>query len=312
VKPRSAKCGFLVIATMFFSSCGSDHPNHPNHPVALVTEKRPTILTSDLPTQFLDAIDTSSNGTIKEKLKNQDSLVLDGTTLTIGPVGGNRTVTLAFNTFKLINGARIVTNGNHLTLIAMNFESNNSGGIDSFYGETLKAPTGANGANGGRVEINAIEAVTGSLRIALPGQDGGDGTPGGVGSAGGVGPRGANGVDHMFDCAHGGTDGGQGGTGGTGLTGGAGGAGGNGGDLVLRGEAVKNHESHFPYEASPGRGGSGGPGGTGGPGGPGGEGGSGSTHCGGGHSAPVGIAGQQGPNGLNGSNGTSSGKRQLN
>ena len=81
-----------------------------------VVEKRSNIMVSDLPMKFLDAIDTSTDSAIKAKLKTQDSLTLDGTTLTIANVGDNRTVTLACHKLKLINGARIVTNGNQLVL----------------------------------------------------------------------------------------------------------------------------------------------------------------------------------------------------
>ncbi len=302
----------LLTAITIFVSCGSNPKGPTASPVETVIEKRPSIQASELPDAFRKAIDVSSKSSAVDNLKTQNSLTLDGTTLTIGPVGGNRTVSLAFNKLTLINGARIVTNGNHLSIVAMELEFNGSGGIDSFLGETLKASVGADGSDGGQVEIYAINNVTGSLRISLPGQAGGDGAPGAAGSPGLAGPRGQDGVNAAIGCAHGGTDGGPGGTGGTGGEGKAGATGGNGGNLILRGQASsKSHVDQFPYEAPPGIGGIGGAGGSGGPGGPGGEGGSGSTFCGGGHGGPPGATGAKGSAGSNGSNGKSSGARQL-
>jgi hypothetical protein len=95
-----------------------------SEPITEDIENRPAILVSDLPSKFLDAVDTSSESSIKNKLKNQDSLTLDGTTLTVGNVGDNRTVTLACQRLKMINGARIVTNGNQLGIIALDMEFN--------------------------------------------------------------------------------------------------------------------------------------------------------------------------------------------
>jgi hypothetical protein len=279
-----------------------------SEPITEDIENRPAILVSDLPSKFLDAVDTSSESSIKNKLKNQDSLTLDGTTLTVGNVGDNRTVMLACQRLKMINGARIVTNGNQLGIIALDMEFNNSGGIDSFYGDTAKADTDKQGSNGGRVEIYSLNPVSGSLRISLPGQVGGSGTQGAAGQNGNPGPRGSDGVDHPFDCASGGGDGGPGTPGAAGSPGKPGKAGGNGGDLLLQGGAAKDAESHFPYQASPGAGGTGGPGGAGGAGGPGGQGGSGSGHCSGGHPGLNGAPGAPGPPGDNGPAGASASK----
>jgi uncharacterized protein YcfL len=312
IKLRCNRIGLLlIVATVFLVGCASKPSVDSSEQSQVVLEKRPAIEISDLPTKFLDPVDTSSQSAIERNLKSRDSLTLDGTTLTVGPIKGNRTVTLACNRLKLLNGARIITNGNLLTIVAMNMEFNNSGGIDSFPAENAKAGIGVQGADGGRVEIYATKGVTGSLRISLPGQGGGDGNAGGGGPGGLPGGRGANGVDAMVGCAHGGTDGAPGGTGGPGLPGGDGATGGNGGDLVLHGEAAKDNESHFSYQAPGGTGGTGGAGGPGGPGGPGGEGGSGSTSCSGGHGGAQGGPGPKGAQGSNGSNGKSSGKLQV-
>ena len=276
-----------------------------------VVENKPAITISDLPTNFLDAVDTSSESSIKNKLKNQDSLTLDGTTLTVGNVGDNRTVTLAFHKLTMRNGARIVTNGNQLGIIALDMEFNNSGGIDSFYGDTVKAAGETQGSNGGRVEIYSLNPVSGSLRISLPGQIGGNGSQGPAGGGGDAGSRGGDGVNGLVDCKHGGTDGGPGGTGRPGGPGTPGKAGGNGGDLLLQSGAAKDADSHFPYSAPPGTGGTGGPGGAGGAGGPGGQGGSGSTYCGGGHPGGSGAPGAAGAAGDSGPASTTAGKRTL-
>lgn len=296
----------LLLLTMAFEvGCKSDPPGN------TVTENRPNIQVSDLPAKFLDAIDINSESGVNASLASRDSLTLDGTTLIVGPIGANRTVTLGAKSIKLINGARIITNGNQLTLVARTMEFNNSGGIDSFSGENAKAGTGIAGSDGGRVEIYATKTVYGSLRMSLPGQGGGEGSAGAPGRQGAPGRRGDNGVDGFVDCHRGGTDGAQGGPGEPGGVGGTGAAGGNGGDLVLMGAAVKDYQSHFPYQAPAGPGGPGGSGGPGGAGGPGGEGGSGSGHCGGGHGGPAGPAGQPGAAGPNGPAGQKPGKREL-
>jgi hypothetical protein len=301
----------LLVGTAFLVGCTSNRSVDPREERNPVIENRQAIEVSDLPSKFLDPIDTSSQSAIESNLKSRDSLTLDGTTLTVGPSKGNRTVTLACNRLKLLNGARIITNGNQLTLVAMNMEFNNSEGIDSFSAANIKADKGVQGADGGRVEIYATKGVYGSVRISLPGQGGGDGAAGGVGSGGLGGARGANGVDGFLNCSHGGRDGDPGGAGGQGLPGDAGASGGNGGDLVLHGEAAKDNQSHFSYQAPAGTGGMGGAGGPGGPGGPGGEGGSGSSFCGGGHGGPSGAPGPQGVAGSNGSNGKSSGNLHV-
>ena len=293
------------MATTILISCRSKQPAAQDQ--AAISKTGMAIQVSDLPSTFLEAIDTSSDNAVTNTLKSRVPLALDNTTLTIGPVGGNLSVTLAASKLSLVNGARIVTNGNNLSLIANEMDFNGSGGIDSFSNDTSKATTG-NGSDGGRVEVYATKKVYGSIRVSLPGQTGADGKPGGQGNPGAAGSRGDNGVDGLFDCRRGGTDGGQGGTGGQGLPGGDGTSGGIGGDLVLRGEAVKDQASHFSFQAPPGPGGAGGPGGPGGAGGPGGEGGSGSGHCGGGHGGLNGLAGPAGPSGNNGPNGKSSGK----
>lgn len=277
----------------------------------VVVENRKKISVADLPQQFLAPLDTSSEGNLNDKLSSLDSLTLDGTVLSVADVGANRSVILAANTLKLLNGARIVTNGNQLSLVALKMEFNNSGGIDSFGEDSNKPATSTKGADGGRVEIYATKTVYGSLRVSLPGQSGGIGATGGAGTIGRTGDRGSDGSDKAFGCGSGGGNGGTGGVGGKGENGTDGGQGGNGGDLVLQGAAVKDHESHFPYQASPGIGGSGGAGGQGGAGGPGGQGGSGSTYCKGGTAGTQGQGGPRGDPGKNGPNGTSAGREQL-
>jgi hypothetical protein len=299
-------CLFVVSALPIGCHSGSDPV------VNEVVEKRPSIMVSDLPTKFLDAIDTSTDSTIKAKLRTQDSLTLDGTTLTIGNVGDNRTVTLACHKLKLTNGARIVTNGNNLTLLALTMDFNNSGGIDSFLGDTLKAQPGRRGSDGGRVEIYATDSVYGSLRVSLAGQSGGDGVQGAKGLPGSQGPPGGGAADGpVFNCLHPGEVGGKGSSGGAGFPGRNGVEGGDGGDFVLHGQAAKNYDSRFPFTAPPGPGGVGGNGGDGGDGGPGGIGGSGSKYCGGGHAGDPGPQGPAGPKGEDGHAGKSVGTRRL-
>jgi hypothetical protein len=303
---RKAAC--LLFVSAYLLGC---HATSESSTVKEVIENRPSINVSDLPTKLLDGFDTSSASSIRAKLKTQDSLTLDGTTLTVGAVGANTTVTIACHKLKMINGARIITNGNQLNLYALEMEFNNSGGIDSFVDDTATAKPEMDGSNGGRVEIYAVDSVFGSLRVSLPGQIGGAGVQGEAGTNGSIGTRGADGADNMFDCGHGGGDGGKGTAGGQGSPGHTGKAGGNGGDLLLQGAAAKDYDSKFPYHGPAGGGGAGGKGGNGGSGGPGGQGGSGSTHCGGGHPGPSGDSGTAGADGNRGPSGTSSGKRYV-
>jgi hypothetical protein len=296
----------LLVTAALVGGCNSHKSVAP-----VTTESRPNIQISDLPKKFLEPIDTTSESSIKAALKSRESLTLDGTTLTVGPVGGNSTVTLAFDTLTMTNHARIITNGNNLSILATNLAFNNNDGIASFVTDTPKPAAAAPGSDGGKVEIYSTNPVDGSLRIFLPGQVGGDGIPGADGAPGTQGRRGDNGVNAMLSCARGGTDGAQGNPGAQGAQGGTGGPGGNGGNLVLQGQAVTSHESHFPYQAAPGAGGAGGAGGGGGAGGPGGEGGSGSTYCGGGHGGPPGTPGLHGPPGQGGDSGKSSGSLKL-
>jgi hypothetical protein len=298
----------VYAATSMLSLIGCHVSTNSTETAKEVIENKPAIAVSDLPTTFLDAVDTSSERSIKNKLNTEDSLTLDGTTLTIGNVGDNRTVTLACHKLKMINGARIVTNGNQLNIIALDMEFNNSGGIDSFYGDTVKAETEKQGSNGGRVEIYSLNPVFGSLRISLPGQIGGTDAQGAQGGNGNPGGRGNDAVDGVVDCSQGGGNGGKGTPGGTGGTGHPGKGGGNGGDLLLQGGAAKDADSHFPYQAPPGAGGAGGPGGPGGSGGPGGDGGSGKGHCSGGRAGAYGDPGAAGAPGDNGPAGASAGK----
>jgi len=235
--------------------------------------------------------------------QNGDTLVLDGSTLTVGPVGSGKTLLLTLKELKLVNGGRIVTNGNTLRILAGRVNSDR-GQIISFPPNNSRPPdvapgvSGKAGADGGTVEIEADELV-GRLTVELSGQNGGLGGRGLDGIPGSSGARGSDGVDHLFDCAQGGGDGRPGGDGAPGQQGAAGGAAGNGGMLILRG-GVRAQRNSIVFSAPQGEPGVGGSGGLGGPRGSGGQGGSGSVHCGGGHPGPD---GRQGPNGSPGAGG---------
>ncbi len=249
----------------------------------------------DLLPDLLQPAANSAGQALSDELKRRNSLTLNGSTLTIGAVGENRTVTIACNTLRLMNGAKIITNGNHLFITALRVEFADNAGIHSFTAPNAKATTtGADGARGGDVHLNIIEGFSGAVRVVLAGQDGADGTTGAQGSQGAGGNRGADAVKGLFDCRSGGQDGSAGGPGGKGATGGMGGKGGNGGDLFLDGDAALTHKGAIAFTAPGGKGGHSGGGGPGGPGGPGGQGGSGDGPCSGGH---PGAGGPQGPAG---------------
>ena len=236
-----------------------------------------------------------------------DSLTLDGSTLTVGAVGANKTLTLTVKELKLINGGKIVTNGNVLHIEADRITSD-KGQIVSFLPNNRRPPdspdAGKAGAHGGEVRITAQKLI-GQLEIDLSGQNGGLGARGSDGTPGAPGARGSNGVDGFLQCLHGGGDGGPGGNGLPGQPGAPGGAGGNGGALILVGEAARTLSRNIVFSTRPGEAGSGGSGGTGGAGGRGGEGGSGSVSCGGGHGGPNGQSGPNGAPGASGSTGKS-------
>jgi hypothetical protein len=109
---------------------------------------------------------------------------LNGSILTLGPVGAGRTVTIACRTLRLMNGARIITNGIHLVLVALNARLGDNAGISSFSPDGVKAAPSANGLSGGKVRINVLQSFSGSLHVSLPGQNGGDGSGGGQGASG--------------------------------------------------------------------------------------------------------------------------------
>ena len=101
----------------------------------------------------------------------------------------------------MINGARIVTNGNQLNIIALDMEFNNSGGIDSFYGDTVKAETEKQGSNGGRVENLLTQPGLWFAANIIVRQIGGTGAQGAQGGNGNPGGRGNDAVDGVSDCS---------------------------------------------------------------------------------------------------------------
>jgi hypothetical protein len=243
-------------------------------------------------------------------LQQRPSLVLDGSTLFVGKIGDNSDVTIGLNTLKLINGSKIVTNGNTLRLKAARIIAND-GSVTSFLPADLAPPDapggspGQPGRNGGMANLAAFVDFDGVLQVKLPGQKGARGGAGAQGASGPPGSRGADGVDHLFDCASGGGNGNPGAQGGQGSSGSAGGKGGNGGSLTLEGK-LASAPDRIPFDAPGGQGGQGGPGGPGGPGGQGGQGGSGTVHCGGGRAGANGAdgaPGNAGPNGEPGADG---------
>jgi hypothetical protein len=279
----------------------------PDGPEVAATIPAQAVQLSDLPQELLNPVQSDSAAELTAQLKQRGSLTLNGSTLTLGPVGAGRTVTIACRTLRLMNGARIITNGNHLVLVALNARFGDNAGISSFSQEGVKAAPAANGVGGGKVRINVLQSFSGSLRVSLPGQNGGDGAGGSQGSPGRQGDRGPNAVKGFVDCHSGGGDGGTGRPGDKGGTGGVGGNGGDGGELVLEAVATTNRNL-VDFDAPGGRGGLAGSGGPGGPGGPGGEGGSGDGPCSGGHGGATGPLGPPADPGIAGSNGQS-GKR---
>lgn len=296
-----------AVFVAFLSGCQKQTTFNQNSSSTPVNESRQSIHASDLDSQFLDDKLPTAASEVKKVLNNRKSLILNGTTLTVGPVGGHRTLTIVANNLSLLNGAKIITNGNNLVLIANSMDFNNSAGIVAFSDSDAKGDLGKPGADGGRVEIFATSSVSGAIHISLVGQNGGDGSPGVKGAPGARGTKGSGGVDHVFDCASGAGKGGTGATGGTGTPGAPGNPGGDGGQLVLRAAAIPDHDSHFVFEKAKSAGGSGGAGGPGGDAGPGGEGGDKSTYCKPGQGGDPGLPGSPGAAGGPGASGKPSG-----
>lgn len=235
-----------------------------------------------------------------------DSLTLDQTTLVLGSPGAGKTVSLKVNTLTLVNGAKIITNGNTLRITAAKIVSHD-GSIISFQDDKLTPSDaadgviGTNGLSGGTVELSASE-LEGQLIVSIPGQNGGRGGRGGPGVPGPNGAHGSDGRDSLFVCIVGAGNGSPGGNGGAGSPGQPGGNGDNGGKLVLEGVLSKESDS-ITFTGNGGQPGPGGPGGLGGSGGHGGPGGSGSVHCRGGSPGLDGESGAEGPAGPKGNAG---------
>jgi hypothetical protein len=260
-----------------------------------------------LPPAMMEPPNNGSADTLVGELSARGSLTLDHSTLTLAGLGANVTVSLSVHTLTLINGARIVTNGNGFRLQAVRIIVSN-GSLLSFADKDLTPPDaapgvgGKDGLNGGEVLLRAESGIAGALRVFLPGQNGGRGGPGPGGAQGQPGNRGSNGVQGLVDCRSGGGDGGTGGQGLPGGVGAKGGNAGNGGNVVLAGKLATLAAS-IQFDAPKGNFGPGGLGGPGGPGGPGGQGGSGTASCSGGHGGAQGPPGPAGPAGPHGDEG---------
>src|ERR1035438_2325490 len=120
---------------------------------------------SDLPQDLLNPVQTDSAAELTAQLNQRGSLTLNGSTLTLGPVGAGQTVTIACRTLRLTNGARIITNGNHLVLVALNARFGDNAGISAFSQENVKAAPAADGVSGGKIRINVLQSFSGSLRV---------------------------------------------------------------------------------------------------------------------------------------------------
>lgn len=260
-----------------------------------------------LPPAMMQPPTNGSADTLVEELSAKGSLTLDHSTLTLAGLGANVTVSLSIHTLTLINGARIVTNGNGFRLQAVRIIVSN-GSLLSFTDKDLTPPDaapgigGKDGLNGGEVLLRAESGMAGALRVYLPGQNGGRGGSGSGGGQGQQGDRGSDGVQGFVDCKSGGGNGGPGKSGLPGGIGAKGGDGGNGGNVVLSGKLASLAAS-IQFDAPKGNFGPGGPGGAGGPGGPGGQGGSGTASCSGGRGGGPGPSGPAGPDGPHGDDG---------
>jgi hypothetical protein len=86
----------LLIGCTHENTRGNANPSKTTH----ITNQ--TIQASALPPQFLKPVSSSISGATND-LRDGYSLILDGTTLTVGQVGGHQTLTLAANTLEILN-----------------------------------------------------------------------------------------------------------------------------------------------------------------------------------------------------------------
>lgn len=226
----------------------------------------------------------------------------------------NQQIFLAVDELNFAPGARLITNGNIVTIFVNTLNAGN-GKILAFRetdrsaqagtpgsGAGERGRDGAVGDSGGAVSIHVVRRINGQLTVDLSGQDGGQGGDGAVGPRGARGHDGARGKSTVFDCRAGGENGGDGGRGGAGGDAGDGGKGGDAGLLYLFN--VGEHptpEASYAFTSAGGAGGAAGSPGAGGPGGDGGRRGGGDGHCKGGDRD--GDQGPQGPSGARGRDG---------
>lgn len=252
----------------------------------------------------------------KARLKEGGTLTLDGNELVLGPADASKksAAFLALDRLELKNGAKIITNGNVLTIFVNSIQSEN-GQIRSFTAASAKATggpaatargedghSGDPGSSGGVVSIHVIGELDGILNVDLQGQEGGNGSDGMQGVDLPQASRGRDAEDGPGGwltpgwCKHGGADGDPGKKGLQGGSAGAGGRGGDGGHFQLINVGSKPiPAANYTFSAEAGKNGTVGQPGKGGPGQKGGEGGHGSTWCSGGRAGGNGPDGDPGP-----------------
>jgi len=262
-------------------------------------------------TEAVAPVPTYNEDAFRLRLKNGGTVAFSQSDVVIGePNFQQRSLQfMALDTLKLLKGARIVTGGNDLVIIANKIVSED-GYIVAFTDKTRRAKDGvgtgapgAPGVSGGTVTLIALDGIEGRLHIDLSGQVGGDGQQGAVGSTGTTGLKGDQPVWTLINCNKDGGNGSPGGNGGKGGAGGAAGNGGHGGTFLLYNVGPTPIPSaYYDFVANAGQPGTPGPGGPGGEGGLGGVGGDGGGPC---HSGQQGQPGNQGPTGDTGSAGVS-------
>jgi hypothetical protein len=282
-----------------------------------------TVTPGDLPQEVTQPIPLGmSQGDFKVRLAESGRWVFEGDIL-LAPAPDpavRKTYTFVFDSVELRNGARIVTNGNNLVIIANKLNVGN-GKIVAFQdkdkaahagqsgpGASEPGQPGERGIGAGTVSIHVIQQVNGFLDVDLSGQAGGAGGNGAKGARGARGADGSKGLSTLFDCRQGGGNGNPGGQGTPGGNAGNGGPGGDGGTLhiyTIGKDPLPN--ASYRLTAAGGAGGQKGSPGDGGDGGDGGHRGGGDGHCKGGDSdgamgpaGPVGFAAKDSPKGIDG------------
>src|SRR5207247_608731 len=106
----------LGLAAWVYAQNLSASPKAPNTLPREVSFIGQNLTPDRLPGSIMEPSSGATGEALLRELSAKGSLTLDNSTLTLAPAGANVTVSLAVYTLTLINGSRVVTNGNGFRL----------------------------------------------------------------------------------------------------------------------------------------------------------------------------------------------------